>query len=82
MSIPMGERFLVKDKEYRRFKLSAQIVAKLQAHITAGGLGDDDLLFTYHPPAESRVRRPDLSSGPAPGMTEPNEKAAGTGMAP
>jgi integrase len=35
---PPGERFRVKDypkdKEYRRFKLSAQITAKLRAHIT------------------------------------------------
>jgi hypothetical protein len=41
---PDGGRFLVKeypkDKEYRRFKLSAQIVAKLGAHaswLLAGG---------------------------------------------
>ena len=46
---PEGGRFLVKpypkDKEYRRFKLSAQITAKLQAHVAGRGLGWDDLLF-------------------------------------
>jgi len=46
---PEGRRFLVrlypKDKEYRRLKLSPQIAAKLKAHITAGGLGHDGLLF-------------------------------------
>ena len=46
---PEGGRFLVKpypkDKEYRRFKLSAQITAKLQAHVEERGLGRDDLLF-------------------------------------
>jgi integrase len=75
---PSGGRFLVKDypkdKEYRRFKLSQQIVAKIHAHVTANGIGDDDLLFTYHPPAQSRTRRADLSAAPPPGMTEPNEK--------
>ena len=40
---PEGGRFLVKDypkdKEYRRLKLSPQITAKIEAHITAHGLG-------------------------------------------
>ncbi len=51
---PDGARFLVKDypkdKEYRRFKLSRQITAKIQARVVAKGLSDDDLLFSYHPP--------------------------------
>ena len=51
---PTGGRFLVKDypkdKEYRRFKLSAQITAKIVAHIKARGLGPNDLLFSYHAP--------------------------------
>jgi integrase len=75
---PDGGRFLVKDypkdQEYRRFKLSRQIVAKIRAHVTASGLGADDLIFTYHPPVDSRVRRADLGSLGAPGLTEPNEK--------
>lgn len=47
---PDGGRFLVKeypkDKEFRRFKLSAQIVSKISAHITEHKLDRDDLLFT------------------------------------
>jgi len=74
---PDGGRFLVKgypkDKEYRRFKLSQQITAKIQAHIAAKDLGDDDLIFTYQPPAVPRTRRPDITAAPPPGMTEPNE---------
>ena len=56
---PTGGRFLVKmypkDKEYRRLKLSQQIVAKIEAHVTARHLGDDDLLFTYQAPREHRA---------------------------
>ena len=63
---PEGGRFLVKDypkdKEYRRFKLSQQITAKIQAHITAKGLGEDDLLFTYRRPAN---RGPDALTAAA-----------------
>ena len=47
---PEGGRFLVKpypkDKEYRRFKLSVQITAKLKDHVTERGLDWGDLLFT------------------------------------
>ena len=75
---PDGGRFLVKDypkdKEYRRFKLSQQITAKIQAHVTAKGLSSDDLLFTYQPPTRPRTRRDDTGATPLPGMTEPNEK--------
>jgi integrase len=75
---PEGGRFLVKDypkdKEYRRFKLSQQITAKIQAHVTERGLGDLDLIFTYHPPEQPRTRRPSTSAAPPPGMTEPNEQ--------
>jgi integrase len=75
---PDGGRFLVKnypkDKEYRRFKLSQQITAKIRNHVLVNGLGDDDLLFTYQPPTQSRTRRPGLATTPPPGMTEPNEK--------
>lgn len=74
---PSGGRFLVKDypkdKEYRRFKLSAQITAKIMVHIAASGLGPDDLLFRYEAPDLSAVRR-----GAAPtsslGMTDPDGK--------
>ncbi len=48
---PTGGRFLVKeypkDGEYRRFKLSSQIVAKLKAHVQAKDLQPDDLFFRF-----------------------------------
>jgi integrase len=73
---PDGGRFLVKnypkDKEYRRFKLSQQITDKIQGHVTAKGLGLDDLLFTYEAPAQPRSRTRDRTGSPAPGLTEPN----------
>lgn len=50
---PEGKRFLVKhypkDKEYRRLKLSPQIVAKLKAHAQAHNLGPGGLLFARRP---------------------------------
>lgn len=50
---PEGKRFLVKhypkDKEYRRLKLTPQIVAKLKAHAQAHNLGPGGLLFARRP---------------------------------
>ncbi|WP_243725360.1 tyrosine-type recombinase/integrase [Actinomadura rubrisoli] len=47
---PHGKRFLIKEypkgKRWRRLKLSAQIVAKLKAHVEAKYLGPEDLLFS------------------------------------
>ncbi len=58
---------------FRRFKLSAQITAKIADHVKKNGLGPGDLLFSYVPPAGSRSRpRPAVPE--TPGMTEPNEK--------
>jgi integrase len=75
---PDGSRFLVKDypkdKEYRRFKLSAQITTKISAHISANNLGSSDLLFSYIPPAQSRSRQLSSPSTTPLGMTEPNER--------
>jgi integrase len=76
---PDGGRFLVKDypkdKEYRRFKLSQQITAKIEAHVAERGLGENNLIFTYQPPQQPRTtRRPAMSSAPPLPMTEPNEK--------
>jgi integrase len=75
---PEGKRFVVKEypknRKYRRFKLSAQIVAKLRAHIEALGLGPDDLLFGIRDP---QPVRPVLRILPDPdtlGLTEPNDK--------
>jgi integrase len=71
-----GGRFLVKeypkDKEYRRFKLSAQIMAKLGAHIDDRKLERDDVLFTHHREAPpSPAIRPSIDPDML-GLTEPN----------
>jgi integrase len=74
---PTGGRFLVKeypkDKEFRRLKLTRQLVAKLEAHIKEDELGQESLLFTWRPePAPPRR----LRAVPKPeelGLTEPNE---------
>lgn len=75
---PQGNRFYVKDYpkdgEFRRFKLSAQIVAKIAAHIKAKRLGSDDLIFAMR---DRDDIRPVLRVAPDPetlGWTEPNEK--------
>jgi integrase len=74
---PNGGRFLIKeypkDKEYRRFKLSLQIVSKVETHVTAKDLGPDDLLFTYQVPTQPRSRSYGATIPPLSGMTEPNE---------
>ena len=84
---PDGGRFLVKeypkDKEYRRLKLSQQLVDKLVAHIGARQLGPDDLIFT--------MPRQDCPAVPAAGTARPGHAwaspsrtppGAGTGTAP
>jgi hypothetical protein len=47
---PDGGRFLIKDYpkdgEHRQFKLSPQIVQKIEQHIAEHAIGPDDLLFT------------------------------------
>jgi integrase len=76
---PEGGRFMVKeypkDEEHRRLKLSAQMLAKLKAHVDDTGLGPNDLLFA--------IRDRENASGvklrvvPDPeklGLTEPNDK--------
>ena len=72
---PDGGRFLVKDypkdEEHRRLKLSAQILAKISAHVREHGIGNDDLLFAM--PATSSAPRIRLLADPAtPGLTTPN----------
>jgi integrase len=73
---PSGGRFLVKDypkdKEYRRFKLSAQITVKIMAHIEACGLGPDDLLFSYSAP-DRPAAKARSAVAQSPGMTDPDE---------
>jgi hypothetical protein len=78
---PAGDRFLVKDYpkdgEFRRFKLSAQIVAKLQAHVVEHDLGRNDLLFWAPEPDGPKVRKLRLVVDPeALGLTEPNAGTA------
>ena len=72
---PEGKRFLVvhypKDKEYRRLKLSTQIVAKLKAHIKARRLGPDALLFARRAAEPSSLRV--VTEPGTIGLTEPNE---------
>jgi len=52
---PDGGRFIVKeypkDREWRRFKLSSEITAKLKAHIQARRIAQDGLLFEMPGPA-------------------------------
>jgi integrase len=75
---PTEGRFLVKDypkdREYRRFKLSEQIVEKLRAHITAKDLGADDLLFAMHEADQPKARLRVVPDPDSLGLTEPNAK--------
>jgi len=64
---PAGGRFLIKDYpkdgEYRRLKLTSQIVAKLQAYICERGLSDGDLLLAM--PERSPTLKDAVQPGPA-----------------
>ena len=71
---PEGGRFLVKDypkdQEHRQFRLSSQIVRKIERHVAEHGLGPDDLLFTM-PELPTRPLR--VVANPAMlGLTTPN----------
>lgn len=72
---PEGGRFLIKDypkdQEHRRLKLSAQILAKIQAHVAEHDLGPDDLLFAM-PAATGRPRIRVLADPATLGLTKPN----------
>jgi integrase len=72
---PDGKRFLVKgypkDKEYRRLKLSHEVVDGLIAHARAQALGPGDLLFAIGAQRPKPVLR--VLPDPAQlGLTEPN----------
>ncbi len=75
---PTNGRFLVKDypkdKEYRRFKLSAQITDKLEKHIKTNNLTSEDLLFALRQDDTQTTRTRDLEPPTALGMTKPNEE--------
>jgi integrase len=73
---PTGGRFLVKDypkdREYRRFKLSTQLVRKLDTHIRTHTLVSGDLLF---PATERSTPKARIRAVPDPamlGLTDPN----------
>jgi integrase len=74
---PDGKRFHVqhypKDKEYRRLKLSAQIAAKLNAHVQVRGLCQGDLMFARRPAPVPLL----IITEPANlGFTMPNERGS------
>jgi len=77
---PEGRRFLVKkypkDGEWRRLKVSAQLVGKIDDHIGSRLLDPDDLLFQLPQPTESRRRgRPAVLPDPATlGRTAPDSR--------
>jgi site-specific recombinase XerD len=75
---PEGKRFFVKDypKEggFRIVKVAPHLREMIDAHITAHRLGNDDLLFWYHPLSQQE-RQPAAAPITAPlGRTAPNER--------
>lgn len=79
---PEGKRFLVKDYpkdgEWRTLRLADHLVKKIDYYITVNDIGEDDLLFEFKQPTESRRR---LGPGDLPdpitlGYTEPNAKGS------
>ncbi len=75
---PQGKRFWIKnypkDKEYRQFKLSTQIITKLKTHKDTQHLEPNDLLFTT---GDQENKKPTLRVAPNPdelGLTPPNDK--------
>jgi integrase len=71
---PTGGRFLVKDypkdRHYRRFRLSPQVIDRVKTWITDHGLEPDDLLLTFDHTTAATRHRP-VSVGDL-GLTEPN----------
>jgi integrase len=62
-----------KDKEWRRFKLSLFVIARLTAYIEYFRLSDGDLLFSY--PERTAVEAVDAGLDPRQlGLTEPNAR--------
>ena len=74
---PEGTRFAVKeypkDKEYRRVKLSAQLVRKIEAHVESERLQPGDMLFARRAPEQPMNRIRAVADPAALGLTEPNE---------
>jgi integrase len=73
---PTGGRFLVKDypkdREYRRFKLSTQLVRKLDTHIRTHTLVSGDLLFPAVERSTPKARIPAVPDPATLGLTDPN----------
>lgn len=73
---PEGKRFLIKeypkDKEWRRFRLSAQIVQKIKEYVESENLAEGNLLFTYKEPQKS-APSPTFAPGDDLGLTLPND---------
>lgn len=72
-----GKRFVVKeypkDEEHRQFRLSKQIVDKIDAHIEANGLDPEGLLFAIQSIPSQRPLRT-VQDPSKLGLTEPNDK--------
>ncbi|WP_261560272.1 tyrosine-type recombinase/integrase [Frankia tisae] len=75
---PTDGRFLVqeypKNKKYRRFKISRQVVNKLQTYIQSTGLGTDDLLFPMPDQDLPAVQTGPPAEPDEPALTEPHAK--------
>ena len=73
---PGGRRFWVKnypkDGEYRKLRMSDQIMRKLTKHVTAHDLGADDLLFARRGELGPRTRPTVLPDPATLGWTKPN----------
>ncbi len=73
---PDGRRFFVKlypkDREWRRFGLSPQIIRKLLDHAAVHDLGADDLLFARRGDLAPRQHPMVLPDADTLGLTEPN----------
>ncbi|HEY9474901.1 MAG TPA: site-specific integrase, partial [Mycobacteriales bacterium] len=72
---PEGRRFFVKDypkdKEYRRFRLSHEIVGKLVTHVQSHQRNNSDLLFTLCQNSTPKVRSVTPPLPAEPGFTDP-----------
>ncbi|HEY3684751.1 MAG TPA: site-specific integrase [Streptosporangiaceae bacterium] len=70
------QRFVVKDypkgQKARRFKLGADLIAKLNAHIAENKLGQNDLMFALRQDVEQPI--PDVPDPDTLGRTDPNAK--------
>lgn len=75
---PTGGRFWIqeypKDKEYRSFKVSANLILRLGSRIDRLGLGPEDLVFEMDRLGTDAERTPEAGENLELGLTEPNSK--------